>query len=462
MNRRSTSQELKYLLDHFELSHPGSGLSEYLEYGSLNSSDISSGKSGGFGSKIIIPPSDHPLDIDKVPMIEDLPVLFPCSEETRWYSVKEKQIHFHHDILKSAFYLLSGYQETQSQDRDERGRFPWKSSIQCRLGITQKPIVNYYFSVILEAFEKFCDINHLKFQRKKEAPPIFFLSHDVDRVVKYSLRDVGYWVLLLLGLKPSTVSWAQRWRNLLVYARGTFFFKKDPYWNFDEMLRLEESLGIRSTWFMLEKTRMENSRYHFSSKKIRTLIRLLEQEGHEVGIHGTLESSTDPYAMNTGLQKLRAVTKYPIRGNRQHYLKYNNPVTCRILEDAEITYDATLGFAEQIGFRNSFTFPFKLYDFDKQRSFNTWHFPLLVMDVSLTGYSSTPINEIPEIIEPLLDEVKKFRGVFSLLWHNCHLDEEELPGINEIYRQLLAKIVDSGFTSLSGWEVVERIRSSDV
>ena len=49
----------------------------------------------------------------------------------------------------------------------------------------------------------------------------------------------------------------------------------------------------------------------------------------------------------------------PVEGIRQHFLKYNNPLTPRIHEKAGLLYDATLGFAEQIGFRNSYAGPFQ-------------------------------------------------------------------------------------------------------
>lgn len=457
MNRKLAEQELDYLLEHLEHCYPGSGVRESVIYGSQL--DEKPGKSG---IKLVFPASDRPLDPDQVFMIGDLPVLFPCSQNEQWYSVEGKQVHFHHDILKAGFYLLSGYQEFHGQDQDAHGRFPWKSSIQNQLGITQIPVVNYYFSIMLEAFQKCLELNNLNFKKKKNTPPTLFLSHDVDRIMKYSLRDVAYWVLALVGVKSTRASLSLRWRKLLVCARGTFLFRKDPYWNFEELMSLEKSLGIRSTWYMLEKTSLENSRYHFDSKKIRSLIASIDDEGHEVGIHGTLESSEDLNAMKAGLQRLNAVSTQTIRGVRQHYLKYNNPITSRIQKKAGLFYDSTLGFAEHIGFRNSYAHPFKLYDFDKQRPVDIWEIPLLVMDVTFTGYMGTPINEIPTAIIRVLEEVLKFGGVFSMLWHNCNLDEEEFPGINKMYAELLRNIVDSGFVPRTGLEVLEGFKSSDV
>ncbi|MCK4747609.1 MAG: polysaccharide deacetylase family protein, partial [Bacteroidales bacterium] len=393
---------------------------------------------------------------------QDIPVLFPCSTQKQWYSMEGNQIRFHHDILKSAFYLLSGYQEVENKEMDEHGRYPWKSSVQYRHGFTHKPVVNYYFNLILEAFESFCEINGLDFERKQREAPLLFLSHDVDRIRKYSIRNLAYVVLQLLGIKSSTRSFSGQLKTVMDYAKGTLLFRKDPYWNFGELVDLEKELNISSTWYLLEKTKMDNSRYHFTDERIRALIRALSGQGHEIGIHGTLESSDDPKAMSGGIQRINAVCENPVTGNRQHYLKYDHPGTSRLLAESELIYDATLGFAESAGFRNSFAHPFRLYDFDRQQPMDLWHLPLNVMDVTLLGYMMVPVGSIPETIRPVVQEVKKFNGVFSFLWHNCNLDEEEYPGINEVYQRVLKELMDSGFISMTGDQVIKTFRSSGV
>lgn len=38
----------------------------------------------------------------------------------------------------------------------------------------------------------------------------------------------------------------------------------------------------------------------------------------------------------------------------------------------------------------------------------------------------------------LIDEIAKFNGVFTLLWHNTHFSEYKYTGWNEVYQSLLA------------------------
>ncbi|MEN8157833.1 MAG: polysaccharide deacetylase family protein [Bacteroidota bacterium] len=454
MNRRITANEIAYLLDHLSPLYSGVKLAQYLV-----ADERSFEEAAGAEAAFFIPLSTKPLDVTEVIPIEEIPVLFPCSTSKKWYTVEGAGIRFHHDILKSAFYLLSGYQEYVSKERDMHGRYPWRSSIQHRIGITGIPVVNYYFEIILEAFEKFSKVNGLEFRIKKRENPVLFLSHDVDRIRKYSLRNLGFVGLQLFGIKSNNYSLNRRLKNVWDYAKGTLLFRKDPYWNFHELQQLERELGITSTWYLLEKTREDNSKYHFRDTKIRQIISETSSQGHEIGIHGTLESSEDPAAMSGGVSRLNDICDKPVSGIRQHYLKYSNPVTTQIQAGSDLQYDATLGFAEQIGFRNSYALPFRLYDFDNSQPFDLWQIPLNVMDVTLLGYMGIPVEEIPEAIRPILREATRFGAIIAMLWHNCNLDDEEFPGINVVYRRLLKEVMDSGFTSMTGTQIIKRFRS---
>ncbi|MDF1574697.1 MAG: polysaccharide deacetylase family protein [Bacteroidales bacterium] len=446
MNRPVNDKEIHYLLAHLDKLYEGVRIETYLSY-----------KVRSEYNSLLIPPSDQALDPGRVVYISEIPVLFPCSDRKHWYSVQGKQILFHHDLLKSAFYLLSGFQEYHASERDAEGRFPWKFSIQYRLGITKIPVVNYYFEVLLEAFEKFCTLNGLNFKKKTGGGPVLFLSHDVDRIKKYSLRNLVYTGMQILRLRPDSSPLSTQVKKLKEHMQGLLSGGKDPYWNFEEMCDLESSLNITSTWFFLEKGSGKNSLYRFRDKKIRALIAYLSGRGHEIGLHATLESSEDQASMNGSVQRLQAVSSSTVRGVRQHFLKYRHPLTPAIQIQAGLEYDASLGFAEQPGFRNSFAHPFRLYDFENQEPMNIWQLPLCVMELTLLQYMNVPPASLPETIRPILSELSRFQGVFSLLWHNCRLDENTHPGIWIVYRNLLEEIMQAGYHSLSGQEILDSL-----
>jgi hypothetical protein len=77
-----------------------------------------------YKQKIIFRLSDKPFALTDVTWLSDIPVLFPL-KGTTFFTIDDAQnLVFDHDILKSAFYLLSGYQEYENKNSaDQLGRF---------------------------------------------------------------------------------------------------------------------------------------------------------------------------------------------------------------------------------------------------------------------------------------------------------------------------------------------------
>jgi len=440
------SPEIDHLAVHLEQWYEGPRLRDVLD------------RAGSPANKpaFRIPLSESPLSEGDVIHIGQVPVLFPMSAEKKWYTIRPEGVEFHHDILKGAFYLLSGYQEQQPEMYDRFGRFAWKNSIQQRLGFTGMAVVNHYFKILLDALEAYCRQAGQPFQRKGPGEPVLFLSHDIDRTRKYTFRNLVH-ISLQLGRRDyGGADFGGRVRRFRDHLTGWITSRKDPYRNFDDMLELEEALGIRSTWFLLEKRGGRNSKYRFTDPEIRTLLEKLDREGHEVGLHGTFESSGNATLLEGEYQRLgHAAGKEP-RGCRQHFLRYRHPDSTRAQVAAGLVYDASLGFAEQPGFRHSYAHPFRLYDFEKQETLPLWHIPLTVMDSGLLEYMGVGVQELKDTMDPLLEEVRRWNGVFSLLWHNCRLDEEEYPGIGKAYMDILESILKSGFRPGRGIEIAKK------
>ena len=187
------------------------------------------------------------------------------------------------------------------------------------------------------------------------------------------------------------------------------------------------------------------------------MLNRLSGKGFEVGIHGTIQSATDQEAMNRTVTNLRKAAPGKVEGIRQHYLKYSLPQTAQIQQKAGLTYDTTLGFAEHEGFRNSYCWPFKLYDFKQDIAVGLWQIPLTMMDVTMFGYRKMDFEKIHLSIQELVGEVQKFNGVFSMLWHNSFFDEYEHPGITSFYLDQLDYIHSMKLEGITGREIAGRM-----
>lgn len=412
--------------------------------------------------KIIFQLSQKALDISNVKWIEQIPILFPLSEEKIYYRVVNNNLVFTDDILKSSFYLLSGFQEYNCTEKDKYGRFPYAKSIQSTLGICNLPVVNYYFEQIIKGIEQFSFTEHFVVQRKKIFQNFgFMLTHDIDRVDAYNYYSVFYIFKQLIGLSEAEYDKTTTLRVFIVslFYYVNIFSKKNSFWTFESMRKIETNNDFRSVFYVLRNEGKLDSRYSIKEKRISNLLDYLLADKCEIGIHGTMNSALQFESMKDALTELRQALNYEVVGCRQHYLQFHNPQTMLIQEQCKIQYDTTLCFAEHEGFRNSYCLPFKIYHFDEDRMIDVWEFPLNVMEVTLFGYRNMNYQEAQTSVLQLISEVKKFNGVFTLLWHNCFFDEFKYKGITAFYETLISAIRKENPLGITGKELLSKLNN---
>lgn len=413
--------------------------------------------------KVIFKLSPQPLDLSQNFKVGEIPILFPLSDKKLLYEIDSKgNLIFHHDILKSVFYLLSGYQEYANQSsKDALSRFSFTDSIQYKLECTAKPIVNYYFQSIVEALEIFCAKHQITLHRNKLFQNFGFqLSHDIDVIDFYTYNYLGYKVKEIVGLRKSKLSFIL---NLKLFLKGLLKYlgiskRENPYWNFDYLLEIENKNHFKSIFFFLDQgVKNSDANYSFEEQRMAELFSTLKDGGHEIGFHGKVLSSTNAEIMEKSLKKLEAAAGISVKGIRQHRLLWKHPHTAKIQQQNSFQYDSTLGFAAHEGFRNSYCYPFKLYDFEADKMINMWEIPLMVMDGTLFSYQQYSVEKAFSACESLMEEVQKFGGVFTLLWHNSFFDEDTYPGVTKFYETLLQRISEKEPENILGLELCKRM-----
>ena len=415
--------------------------------------------------KIIFKLSGSPLTANQIIEVNSTPVLFPLSDKTVFYTLDSNgNLIFEHDILKSAFYLLSGYQEyTNKTSQDKLKRFAFEDSIQCKLNIASIPVVNYYFEVICEALEKFCQLHKLEFRKTRLFPSFGFqLSHDIDRVDLYTIPYIGYKLKEVLRRVKTPLSLGTNTRLLV---SGTLKYlgilrKDNPYWNFNLLRKLEREHNFRSIFFFLDQgVKHADAYYSFHEERVKKLFRYLQEEGCEIALHGPVRSLSSQDTMIASLAKLKEASQAPVIGNRQHRLLWSHPETAVIESRAGLQYDSTLGFAAHEGFRNSYCYPFRIFDFANDKMLDVWEFPLTVMDGTLLSYRSLTNQEALQKCKDLIREVKKFGGLFTLLWHNSFFDEDVYPGVQKLYEDILTATSEQRPECVLGHELLSRMKN---
>ena len=164
------------------------------------------------------------------------------------------------------------------------------------------------------------------------APYVLCITHDVDRVKK---QWYHYLIYCKYGIKKQAVS-------LIEKLKGD-----EPYWNFEKIVELEKKYGATSTFFFLNETHKEISanfigRYKIKSKKMIDIIRWLEQEGAEIGLHGSYYSYNNLELLADEKYTLESITGHKIVSTRQHFLNHDDS-TMKIQREIGLKYDSTIG-----------------------------------------------------------------------------------------------------------------------
>jgi hypothetical protein len=288
------------------------------------------------------------------------------------------------------------------------------------------------------------------------------LTHDVDRVKLYSYNYLVYKLKELLGIKKTGATngilMRQLGQGILSFLSGGI---KDPAWNFDYLRDVEKKLGLVSVFYFLDdETKHVDADYRFSDKRISDLINSLHGEGCEIGLHGNHQSVTSKASLQRGLAELNQVFLHEIKGIRQHRLRYEVSQTTEIQEQLGFAYDTSLGFFDHEGFRNSFCLPFRLYNFHHDAMAGIWEIPLNVMDCTLLEYRGLNFTEAHLSVENIITEVRKFSGIFNMLWHNSYFDEIRFPGIHRYYENMISHIAGSNPENLPGYRVIDKTISA--
>jgi len=255
------------------------------------------------------------------------------------------------------------------------------------------------------------------------------LSHDVDRIKK------TYQYLTHSAKAIARLDFQQ-----LKYQAQSIYVK-DPYWMFPKIIQIEQDLGVKSTFFILNETmrfrirdykdwQLSLGRYHIRDPKLVETIRWLDQNGWEIGVHGSYYSYKDEELLYKEKKELEDILGHEIIGTRQHYLNINK-TTWKIQREIGFKYDSTWGFTKNIGFRDGKVKPFTPFN-DKFIVF-----PMNIMDICFIN-DKNRWKKFYQIVE----EIHNKEGILILNWHQRVFNEKEFPGFTENYIKIIEKLIN--------------------
>ncbi len=338
------------------------------------------------------------------------------------------------DPLASSFYLVSRYEEYIPGVRDKHGRYPYSRSLLSKLGMLETPVVNRWAQMMGAAMaEKYPTLAFPKPEMQ------FLLTIDIDNAwaVKHKglTRTAGAFLKSAAG------------RDLLSPACRISILcgkRKDPYDTYDY---LKESLRGHEQetriFFLMDHRSRHDRQVSWKNRAFRTLVKDLA-DTFPAGIHPSYRSSEpgNPFRVRVESGRLQEITGREIRYSRQHYLRLNLPHTYRMLSEAGIREDYSMGYPDTTGFRAGICTPHYFYDLEREEETTLRVVPFQIMDVTMNRYLGLSPSEAIRKTDQLAAEIRQTGGLFSVIWHNESLSDQ---GCWKGWRTLFEYMIHIGF-----------------
>ena len=339
------------------------------------------------------------------------------------------------DLVASAFYWLSGWQEFSVLARDQHGRFSHKASLQAILEVTRLPVVDCY-RMQLRARLEGAGINTAlrKWAGKDWA---FCPTIDVDYLRHWRFGMMFREKVEYFLLNRRKVSVSERWRRLFQFIRS-YFSRGDAFKiALRNMYQAIRAYGSATIFLKAAAHGPNDVSYQLDQRFLRRLLVDLSSDGFEIGLHPSYHAHTHAAYLRSERSALAEFTGTDSVSVRQHFLRYDPVMTPHIQEAIGFRIDSSLGFAECAGFRNGTCLPFLRFDPVRNKVMDIWEMPLLFMDGALFNRQKYGTAKAIQESTELLKLCQTFGGVAVGLWHNVIGEELDYPGWGEHFEKTL-------------------------
>lgn len=274
------------------------------------------------------------------------------------------------------------------------------------------------------------------------------LTHDVDRVRK------TYQYVTKTGRALLKGKFSRAWTML---KKG--FGAQSPYWGFDTVIDIENTYGVKSTFFFLEESakvkllepksyKIALGRYHVNEPEVAEMMRYLDANGWEIGLHGSYYSYNNAALLKREKAAIEEVLGHEIIGIRQHYLNWDER-TWECQKEVGFKYDSTWGYTRAIGYKED-----KVAPFYPCEGTGFCEIPLVIMD---SCFEDTPDRW--EKLEQIIAQAEKENGILVINFHTNNFDEVEFPAYKRNYVRLIETLKARGAEFMTMGEAYGKVKS---
>ena len=353
----------------------------------------------------------------------NIPIIYGNSD----IEVAENKIFCGIDIFASSFFMLTRWEEYVISEKDKHGRTPDELQLSIRNNFHERPLVNEYLEMLRNMF-RFLGIEiENKHQYKAK------ITHDVDFFARYDKFTK------LIKAFVGDIFKRKKLKRAVNTVKTYFQIKKgksnDPYDTFDYLMNLSEKIGLKSRFYFIPTVNgEEDAQYNINNEAVVKTMQKIKSRGHIVGIHGAYRSYNSEDLFHKELKRFPEGIK--ITEGRQHYLRFDNPETWQIQQNAGLKFDGTMSFINHIGFRAGTCYEYALFNILTRKKLVLKERPLIFMEQA--ARKKYPDKELFfSKFAILRNRVKKYEGNFVILWHNNNFNIDEWEDYKEIYEHII-------------------------
>ena len=359
------------------------------------------------------------------------------------------------DLIASAFFWLSGWQEYVIEQRDIHARFSFYNSLQHTLKVATMPVVDAYREKLSRSLKK-CG-KTVRPRKWGGAQWALCPTIDVDYIVKWRKGMIFRETIEYLFLNYRSESFGSRINRFGEFLRD-FLRRGDVYQH--AMERIHETISPNGTATFFFKAAARGPRdVHYSLKHpfLQLFVEKLKKSNFEIGLHPSFHAHNHPEYLTAERDAITNLSGYKPTSIRQHFLRYEAPTTPRLQQQLGFKIDSTLGFAEHEGFRNGTCLPFLRFDNHANKATSVWEMPLIMMESALFSRRKLNLNEALNQAIRIIRQCRRFGGVAVFLWHTVLWDEMDHPGWGEHFTKTYEHAIENNAqiaslsTALNSW-----------
>lgn len=308
------------------------------------------------------------------------------------------------DLPAAVFYLISRYEEYLPFQPDLYGRYPHENSSAVKENFLHRPLVDEWMNEWANQLKAFFPLLPIQLPTFRFIP-----TYDIDIAWSYLYKG---WIRNAGGALKNISTLPERIR--VITAK-----EKDPFDCYEMLQHLHEKNAERPIYFFLVANKRSSLDKNINPKNdaFRQLIKKITTYA-VIGVHPSGYSHADNSAIRNEKKTLEDICNKPVVQSRQHYLKFTLPKTYRVIIEAGIKDDYSMGYGTINGFRASTARSFLWYDIENENTTTLRIHPLAWMDANAYYEKKMTAAEGLQELVQLYNKVRETGGDCIIVSHN--------------------------------------------